>query len=328
MSDEAILVTGGAGYIAAHVTLALLERARRVVVLDNLSTGRRSLVPSGVEAFYQGDVADGPLVERLIADHGIGTVMHFAGSLVVPESVEKPLLYYRNNVGGSMALFEVAVKAGIEKVVFSSTASVYGAGYGEPVPEDAPTAPESPYGRSKLMVEQALNDAAAAGQLRPVILRYFNVAGADAAGRAGQVSPFASHLIRTACLCALGQVPTFTLNGHDYDTEDGTAVRDYIHVTDLAAAHVAALDYLDSGGAPLLVNCGYGRGYSVRQVVERVKAQSGVDFPVIEGPRRAGDIPELICDPSRILTILDWQPRHQDLDGMIRTALAWEQAQI
>lgn len=318
-----VLVTGGAGYIGAHMALDLLDRGKRVVVLDNLTTGHRWSVPQGA-LFVEGDSGDQALISALVKEHGVSAVVHFAAKTVVPDSVADPLSYYRNNTANSRALIDAAYAAGVRQIVFSSTAAVYGDLDHSPVSEDAPLRPLSPYGWSKLMTEQMLRDIAAASDLRFAALRYFNVAGADPAGRAGQSTPHATHLIKVACETALGKRPHMEVFGTDYPTDDGTCVRDYIHVTDLISAHAAALDYLSSGGASLACNCGYGRGYSVHEVIAAVKAVSGVDFSLIERPRRAGDIASVVADARLARERLDWAPRYDDLNTIIGHALAWE----
>jgi UDP-glucose 4-epimerase len=275
----AVLVTGGAGYIGGHMVLALLDQGETVVVLDNLSTGFRWAVPEAA-TFVEGDMGDGDLVGQVIAEHGIDAIAHFAARIVVPESVADPLGYYLNNTVKSRALLEAAVRGGVGRFIFSSTAAVYGEVGNEPVSEDTPQNPVSPYGRSKLMTEWMLRDAAVAHPLRYVVLRYFNVAGADPAGRIGQSTPAATHLIKVAAQAALGQRPHLDVYGTDYPTPDGSCLRDYIQVSDLADAHLAALRHLRAGGESLTANCGYGRGYSVLEIVDVVKRVSGVDFPV------------------------------------------------
>lgn len=318
-----VLVSGGAGYIGSHMVLELLDRGESVVVLDNLSTGFWWAVPKEVP-LIQGDVADQDLVARLIAEHGISEIAHFAAKIVVPESVADPLGYYLNNTVKTRALLESAVRGGVRRVIFSSTAAVYGEPPVSPVPEEIELNPINPYGRSKLMSEWMLADAAKAHGLGYVVLRYFNVAGADPRGRSGQSSPNATHLIKVAGQAALGQRDGLEVFGTDYPTPDGTCVRDYIHVTDLARAHLAALDHLRGGGESLTLNCGYGRGYSVKQVVEVVKKVSGVDFPVKFSGRRAGDPAALVAKADRIRNELGWKPEHEDLEEIVRQALAWE----
>ena len=318
------LVTGGAGYIGSHTVYALLDRGDTVVVLDDLSTGRRAQVGEAA-AFVQGDVADTGLVQDIIARHDVDAVIHFAGSIVVPESVADPLRYYENNVTKSRALVAACIAAGVKHFIFSSTATVYAEDAPQPLAETSPTGPISPYARSKLMTEWMLEDAAKAYDFRPMVLRYFNVAGADPHGRTGQSSPNATHLVKRAVLAALGRVPQLDIFGDDYPTPDGTGVRDYIHVSDLAAAHLLALDALRGGAGPATYNCGYGHGASVREVITGVERVIGRPLPVRQSPRRAGDPPSLISDPRRIKAALGWRPRHDNLDEIIRSALAWEQ---
>ena len=318
-----ILVTGGAGYIGSHVARQLGERGENVVTLDNLSTGFRSSVLHG--EFVRGDTGDAALVADLIAKRGIDTVMHFAAHIVVPESVADPLKYYRNNTANTRTLLEACVAGGVKQFVFSSTAAVYGIPAGGVASEDTPTAPINPYGWSKLMSERMLADVAAATALRHVALRYFNVAGADPGGRIGQCTPQATHLIKVACEQATGKRAQVEIFGTDYDTPDGTCVRDYIHVEDLAAAHLMALDYLRAGGAPVTLNCGYGRGFSVREVLDQVASVAGKPLRIVESARRAGDPPQLVAGAARIRERLGWQPRHEDLAGIVRSAYAWEQ---
>ncbi len=318
-----ILVTGGAGYIGSHVVLQLVERGEQVVVLDNLASGfRESLL--GVELVH-GDVGDRDLVETLLRERGIGTVMHFAAHTIVPESVADPLKYYGNNTCATRALLASCQAAGVREFVFSSTAAVYGMPASGEAAEDTPTAPINPYGMSKLMSEHMLRDLSAATPMRHVILRYFNVAGADPDGRIGQSTRNATLLIKVACEHALGRRPALSVFGSDYATPDGTCIRDYIHVSDLADAHLRALDHLRDGGASATLNCGYGHGYSVREVIAAVERACGHALTVIEQPRRAGDPPNLIARSERLRAMLGWQPRHDDLDFIVRTALAWEQ---
>lgn len=319
----AILVTGGAGYIGSHMVLELLDRGETVVVLDNLSTGFWWAVPPEA-TLVQGDIGDQPLIERVIAEHGVTEIAHFAAKIVVPDSVSDPLGYYHNNTVKTRALIESAVRGGVRHVIFSSTAAVYGEPPVSPVPEEIALSPINPYGRSKLMSEWMLADAAQAHGFSYVALRYFNVAGADPKGRSGQSSPNATHLIKVAGQAALGQRDGLTVFGTDYATPDGTCVRDYIHVTDLARAHLSALDHLRGGGASLTLNCGYGRGYSVKEVVEVVKRVSGADFPVTYAGRRAGDPASLVARADRIRAELGWTPAHDDLEEIVAQALAWE----
>ena len=318
-----VLVTGGAGYIGAHMVLELVDRGERVVVLDNLSTGFASALPPSVPLVV-GDMGDEALVGRIIAEHQVEAIAHFAAKIVVPESVADPLGYYLNNTAMARSLIAAAVAGGVKRFIFSSTAAVYGEPQVIPVAEDAPTNPVSPYGRSKLMTEWILRDTAVAHPLSYVVLRYFNVAGADPRGRTGQSTPMATHLIKVACQTALGQRPMMEVFGTDFPTPDGSCLRDYIHVTDLARAHLLALDHLRRGGDNLTLNCGYGTGYSVLQVVETVKRISGVDFPVRLTGRRAGDPSAIIATGERVRSALGWVPELNDLDTIVRHAFEWE----
>jgi UDP-glucose 4-epimerase len=318
-----ILVTGGAGYIGSHMVHALNDAGERVAVLDNLSTGFDWALPRGVPLVV-GDTGDQALAARLIAEHGIDAIIHFAASIVVPDSVADPLGYYRNNTANSRALMEAAVKGGVRHFIFSSTAAVYGNPERVPVAEDDPTLPMSPYGSSKLMTEIMLRDAGAAHGLRYVILRYFNVAGADPQGRTGQSTRGATHLIKVAVETALGRRPKMDVFGTDYPTPDGTCIRDYIHVSDLVQAHADALGYLRGGGAPVTLNCGYGRGFSVLEVIDTVKRVSGVDFKVEHAARRPGDPARIVAASDRAREVLRWRPRFDDLDTIVTHALAWE----
>lgn len=319
----AVLVTGGAGFIGSHMVLALLDAGEKVVVLDNLSTGFRWAVPQQA-TLVVGDVGDQDLVRTVIRKYGIKAIVHFAGSIVVPESVVDPLGYYNNNTANSRALMEAAVATGIKHFIFSSTAAVYGNPTENPVSETAIPAPVSPYGWSKLMTEVMLADTARAHDFRYVALRYFNVAGADPKGRSGQSTPRATHLIKVACETALGQRTHMDVFGTDYPTADGTCIRDYIHVTDLISAHVAALDYLRSGGTSEIFNCGYSKGFSVLEVIEAVKRVSGADFDVRLSPPRPGDPARIVAGSKKIRETLGWQPQHDDLDEIVRHALSWE----
>jgi UDP-glucose 4-epimerase len=319
-----VLVTGGAGYIGSHMVLALRDAGERVVVVDDLSTGFRAAVPDDVPLVI-GDVADGALIAGTIAEHGVGAIVHFAGSIVVPDSVADPLGYYRNNTAASRSLLQAAVAAGVPHFIFSSTAAVYGNPEQVPVTEEARPAPVSPYGSSKLMTEIMLADAAFAHPLTYMALRYFNVAGADPAGRTGQSTPRATHLIKVACETALGKRDHMQVFGTDYATRDGTCIRDYIHVSDLAAAHMAALAHLREGGASGILNCGYGRGFTVLEVIEAVRRASGRPLDARLSPRRPGDPAEIVAGSARIREVLGWQPRLDDLDTIVRHALAWEE---
>ena len=320
---QSVLVTGGAGYIGSHIVLALRDAGRDVVVLDDLSSGRRELVPDGVD-FIEADVGDAATLDACLADHAVDAVIHTAGSIIVSESVEQPLRYYDNNTAKSGVLIDACVRAGVQRFIFSSTAAVYGEPAILPIPEAAPLQPINPYGRSKLAVEWMLHDAGAAYGLRFGILRYFNAAGADPAGRSGQSTPFATHLIKVAGQVVTGARPHMTIFGDDYPTDDGTCVRDYIHVSDLAAAHLAALRDLEAGGDSFALNCGYGRGHSVREVLDAVEAAAGRRLDIRTGPRRAGDPPALVADVSALRERLQWQPRHDNLPEIVGSALAWE----
>jgi UDP-glucose 4-epimerase len=319
----AVLVTGGAGYIGSHMVLALADAGEDVVVLDDLSTGVRGAVSSKARLVV-GDIADTPLVRRVIADHEVEEIIHFAAKIVVPDSVADPLGYYLANTMKSRALLAAATEARVPRFVFSSTAAVYGMPKENPVGEDALTLPISPYGSSKLMTEWMLHDTAIAHDFGYVALRYFNVAGADPAGRAGQSSPRATHLIKVAVELALGKRAQMEVYGTDYPTPDGTGVRDYIHVTDLVAAHLDALRHLRRGGANLVLNCGYGRGHSVLQVLAAVKRITGGELNVKMGPRRAGDPAMLVARADRIRRDLGWQPQYDDLETVVRHSLEWE----
>ena len=318
-----VLATGAAVYIGGHLVLALLDAGEQVVVLDDLSTGFRWAVPPEV-AFVEGDFGDAALLARVFAERGVDAVAHFAAKIVVPDSVTDPLGYYLNNTAKARTLIEETVRAGVRHFVFSSTAAVYGEPAVSPVVEDIALSPINPYGRSKLMVEWMLADVIRAHDLSAVVLRYFNVAGADPQGRLGQSAANATHLLKVAVQAALGFRPGLDVYGTDYPTPDGSCVRDYIQVTDLVNAHIQALAYLRAGGASLTCNCGYGRGLSVLEIVEVVKAVSGVDFPVRMAGRRAGDPASLVADGSKVRAVLGWQPRHQDVRGIVRQALEWE----
>ncbi|MGB3846266.1 MAG: UDP-glucose 4-epimerase GalE [Sphingopyxis sp.] len=323
-----ILVTGGAGYIGSHAVLALLDAGWRVAVLDNLVTGFRWAVPAGA-AFYEGDIADAALVARIVAEQGVGAIMHFAGSVVVPESVADPLKYYDNNSARSRSLIASAVASGVRHFIFSSTAATYGIPDSVPVREDAPQRPINPYGMSKLMTEAMLADVAAAHDFNYCALRYFNVAGADPAARSGQSTAGATHLIKVAVEAALDQRSHVDVFGTDFDTPDGTGVRDYIHVSDLAAAHLLALGALIADPATShRLNCGYGRGFSVLEVLDAVDKATNRPIERRMGPRRAGDPDALVADNGAIRAAFGWQPRYADLDTIVAHALAWERALV
>jgi UDP-glucose 4-epimerase len=322
MKNNKILVTGGAGYIGSHVVRQLAAANESVITLDNLSTGFEAAVTSG--DFVAGDTGDAELLDRIFAANDIDTVMHFAAHTIVPESVADPLKYYRNNTASSRTLLEAAAKHGVKNIVFSSTAAVYGIPDGGLASEDSPTQPINPYGTSKLMTEWMLRDLAAAGGPRYVALRYFNVAGCEPTGTIGQSTPKATLLVKVACEAATGRRPRVAIYGTDYPTPDGTGLRDYIHVEDLASAHLDALTYLRNGGDSAVLNCGYGHGYSVRDVLAAVERANGKPLNIVEEPRRAGDPPELIAVANRVREILGWSPQFDDLDTIVKTSLAWE----
>ncbi|HEX6741692.1 MAG TPA: UDP-glucose 4-epimerase GalE [Sphingomicrobium sp.] len=324
MTKVPVLVTGGAGYIGSHAVLALRDAGWHTVVVDDLSNGTREVVPDGVP-FYKGNIADRALIDRIFDEQGIGAIMHFAGSIVVPESVEQPLKYYANNTLASHALIEAAVTAGVPHILFSSTAAVYGAPERVPIGEDDPKLPINPYGASKLMTERMLADSSAAHGFNYGALRYFNVAGADPQGRSGQIGKGSTHLIKLAVEAAVGKRGHVAVFGTDYPTPDGTCIRDYVHVSDLAAAHVAALDWLiGNPGQNLVLNCGYGRGLSVLQVLDAVDRANGSPVRRELGPRRPGDPPQLVAGNRRLLDTLDWRPAYADIDTIVGHALAWE----
>jgi UDP-glucose 4-epimerase len=323
MKQGSILITGGAGYIGSHVVLQLRERGERVIVLDDLSRGFRQAVLD--TPLVVGKVGDRERVLELLRSHAVDTVMHFAAYTIVPESVREPLKYYGNNTCSTRTLLECCVEAQVRHFVFSSTAAVYGIPPGGVAAEDSPTAPINPYGTSKLMSEWMLASVAQAYPLTYAALRYFNVAGSDSRARIGQATPNATLLVKVACEAAVGKRLGLSIFGTDYATPDGTGVRDYIHVEDLATAHLDALTYLRNGGAPVTLNVGYGHGYSVREVLASVERVSGCKLAVREEPRRAGDPPSLVARAERIRELLRWQPRLDDLDTIVRTAYAWEQ---
>ncbi|MBL8572356.1 MAG: UDP-glucose 4-epimerase GalE [Hyphomicrobiaceae bacterium] len=321
----AVLVTGGAGYIGSHMVWRLLDAHEDVVVLDNLTTGFRWAVAPEARLVV-GDIADAALLDRIFPEYGIDAVIHFAGVVVVPESVVDPLKYYRENTSKSQALIASAVRHGVKAFIFSSTAAVYGEPERFPVGEDDRKLPTSPYGMSKLMVERILADTSAAHGLPYAALRYFNVAGADPAGRTGQSTAGATHLIKVACETGLGKRDRLTIFGTDYDTHDGTGVRDYIHVSDLAEAHALALQYLRDGGTSFVANAGYGSGFSVLDVVKAIEANLGLKLPVTYEARRPGDVGAVVARNERIRSLLPWQPRYQDIDKIVATTLAWERS--
>ncbi len=323
-SKPSVLVTGGAGYIGSHAVLALADAGWDVAVIDNLTTGFRFAVPEHVP-FYEGDIEDAELLARIFEEQSIGAIMHFAGSIVVPESVEDPLKYYHNNTVKSRALIEAAVSAGVAHFIFSSTAATYGMPDTDAVREDTPQRPINPYGWSKLMTEQMLTDTSAAHAMNFCALRYFNVAGADPEARTGQSTAGATHLIKVAVEAALGKRSHVSVFGTDYDTPDGTGVRDYIHVSDLANAHVLALEaLLEQPQRSLMMNCGYGRGFSVVEVLDAVDRVTNMKIERRTEGRRAGDPGQLISDSSLLRSTVPWQPQHADIDTIIRHALAWE----
>ena len=323
MNKSPVLVTGGAGYIGSHVVLALLDDGWPVVVLDNLSTGHRESVPSEA-LFVEGSIDNQELIKKIILDNGCIAIMHLAGSVKVEESVRLPGDYYANNVAGTLNLLEACREAGVKNFIFSSTAAVYGDAETTMVDETALTNPTSPYGHSKLMSEQMLLDINNTGGPNYVALRYFNVAAGDPDGRSGLLDPNATHLIKVCCEAATGKRSSMTIFGTDYDTPDGTCIRDYIHVSDIASAHLAALTYLLDGGENQILNCGYGHGSSVREVIAAVEKASGAPLNVIEGERRAGDCVELTAVADKIRKVLGWQPAFDDLDKIVGSALAWE----
>ncbi|MEI7868155.1 MAG: UDP-glucose 4-epimerase GalE [Candidatus Methylumidiphilus sp.] len=322
MSKRGILVTGGAGYIGSHVVKLLGARGEKLTILDNLSTGFREAVLFG--EFVEGDTGDAGLVTKLLNQHDIESVIHFAAHTIVPESVENPLKYYGNNTCNTRNLLQCCQQAGVSHFIFSSTAAAYGIPQDTVCSEDTPTAPINPYGTSKLMSEMMLRDLSAASPLRHVILRYFNVAGSDPEGRIGQSTRNATLLIKVAAEVAVGKRERLLVFGDDYPTPDGTGVRDYIHVSDLADAHIQALDYLRKGGGSTLLNCGYGHGFSVREVIDAVNRVNGSPIKIEQHPRRAGDPPALVAAVDKIHRTLDWTPKYDDLEFIVRTSLDWE----
>jgi UDP-glucose-4-epimerase len=321
----AVLVTGGAGYIGSHTALALLDAGEEVVILDDLSTGFRFMIPEQA-TFIEGDVGDAALVASLIEKYRIEAVIHFAARIVVSESVSLPLDYYHTNTAKSLSLIETVVAKGVRNFIFSSTAAVYGEPEVVPIVEDVTLAPINPYGRSKLMVEGMLQDAADAHGLNFIALRYFNVAGADPAGRSGETTLPATHLVKLAVRTALGKRPYLSVFGTDYPTPDGSCIRDYVHVSDLADAHLVALAHLRKGGKSLKLNCGYGHGFSVLEVMNLVKDVSGIDFELRIEERRPGDPAALVAKADCIRQELGWQPKYDDLKAMVTHALAWERS--
>lgn len=317
-----VLVTGGAGYIGSHVVRQLGRAGHDIIVFDNLSTGYEWAVTAG--ELVVGDLADEQAIDNLFSRHSFDAVLHFAANIVVPESVANPLKYYGNNTRNTLNLLKAVERYGVSYMVFSSTAAVYGMPEETVLTENMPLAPINPYGASKMMSERMIMDLAASSALNYVILRYFNVAGANPEGLLGQATPEATHLIKVACECVTGARESMSIFGTDYDTRDGTCIRDYIHVEDLAKAHVMALDYMSQGGESQVLNCGYGRGFTVREVIDTVKARSGADFPVSETGPRAGDPVALMADNKRITDTLGWTPDHDDLGTIVQTALDWE----
>ncbi|WOI53632.1 UDP-glucose 4-epimerase GalE [Parvularcula sp. LCG005] len=324
MASEKLLITGGAGYIGSHVAWAAADAGRDIIVIDDLSTGREANVPPSAE-FVEGRLEDHDLLNKLIGDPSVVAVLHFAGKIIVPESVSDPIKYYRDNTCATLEILSRMVDTGKKAVLFSSTAAVYEPqDESGPLVEDAPKTPLSPYGQSKLMTEAMIRDIGIAHGLSAAILRYFNVAGADPKGRTGQSGPNSTHLIKVACQTALGQRDKLSLYGDDYPTPDGTCIRDYIHVSDLAAAHLLALDHVLANPGQVTLNCGYGRGSSVWEVIRAVEEVTGKPLPVDVVDRRPGDAPSLVADNSRIMELLDWHPQHDSLTEMASSALEWE----
>lgn len=326
-ADMTTLVTGGAGYIGSHMSHALIDAGEEVVVLDNFTTGERANVPNDAQ-IVEGCVGDAAFVADVLERYGVEDVLHFAGSTVVPESVADPLKYYRNNVANLLVLLEAMQTHEVERLIFSSTAAVYRQTEGVPISEEAELAPASPYGATKLAAEQMIASLVTTGAIRAGVLRYFNVAGADPHGRTGQSTPNATHLIKVACEAACGLRGGVTVYGTDWPTEDGTGVRDYIHVTDLVSAHLLMLEHLRDGRPSLTLNCGYGEGFSVRDVIDAVERVGQVSLRVEEGERRPGDLPSVVADSRRLADVLDWRPAHADLDEIVRHALWWERSRV
>lgn len=321
-----ILVTGGAGYIGSHTVKKLGEAGYEVVIYDNLSTGSAAAILYG--ELCQGELKDLQRLSQVFEQHSFDAVLHFAASISVPESLEQPLDYYANNTSNVINVLQCCKKFNVNQFVFSSTAAVYGEVQKSPVEESSPTIPINPYGKSKLMSESIIRDYAEASELKYVILRYFNVAGADSSGKIGQMGKKAAHLIKVGCDAALGIRSSASIYGTDYQTKDGTGIRDYIHVEDLAAAHVDALKYLERESTSQILNCGYGNGYSVKEVLSKIKEVSGVDFPVVETPRREGDPACVIASGQKIREVIGWNPQHNSLDEIVRSALAWEEKKL
>jgi len=321
-----ILVTGGAGYIGSHTVKKLGEAGYEVVIYDNLSTGSAEAILSG--ELFKGELNDRPRLEEVFTQHSFDAVIHFAASISVPESLEQPLEYYANNTTNVINVLQCCKKFNVNQFVFSSTAAVYGEVQDSPVEESSPTQPINPYGKSKLMSEAIIRDYAQASDLKYVILRYFNVAGADSSGKIGQLGKKAAHLIKVGCDAALGLRPSASIYGTDYPTPDGTGIRDYIHVEDLAMAHVDALAYLERESTSQILNCGYGTGYSVKEVLSKIKEISGVDFKVVETPRREGDPACVIASGKKIREVIGWNPQHNSLDEIVSSALAWEEKKL
>ncbi|MCB9229510.1 MAG: UDP-glucose 4-epimerase GalE [Deltaproteobacteria bacterium] len=323
--NTVVLITGGCGYIGSHVVRDLLDSGFQPVVLDDLSTGRQESLPAHVP-FYQGSCGDAALLRRIYQETGFRSVLHFAASIIVPESIRDPLRYYHNNVSMTLALLRELVRLRVRTFVLSSSAAVYGDNRSGAIDENAETVPVHPYGRSKLMDEWMLRDLAATSEMDYVILRYFNVAGADPGLRTGQCSPVATHLVKIASEAAVGIRSEVIICGEDYPTPDGSCIRDYVHVSDLSSAHVKALQYLKSGGQNEILNCGYSKGYSVREVLDCVLRHAPVPFSVVSGPRRPGDVPCLVARANKISALLDWKPEHDSLDEIVRSSISWEAA--